>query len=419
MKRIFSRFLPVSCRLCLLGLCLLGATALRAQDFTQYMDAVARRNAAYLAECYNVGIAEAQTRATRVFNDPSLSVAYGNNQDWSLQMGQSVETELSYGFSLGNVRRARIAVAQSEEDITRAALDDWFCQLRAEAVQAWADAQEARALLEVKRSSYESMQQVAASDSLRAVLGDGSAVDARQSRLEARALRAEWLAAETEYANALNTLSLMAGGLRFTEVPDDEVPLSLPSASLTDLVEMALDNRADLRAAELSRTLSARNLALVKASRAPELELTAGYSYNTEVRNEIAPAPQFHGLSVGVAVPLKFSRFNRGERLAAERAVLQAEAAYEAAQQQIVSEVQQAYASYVAAVRVSQECSDAMFADAASILESRRTAYLQGDSSLLDYLLAVRVYNETAEQCIAARSGLTAATAALLRALGR
>ena len=121
---------------------------------------------------------------------------------------------------------------------------------------------------------------------------------------------------------------------------------------------------------------------------------------------------------MGLAVPLKFSRLNRGERLAAERSVMQAEAAYEAAQQQIISEVQQAMVSWQAALRVAQECSDTMREDAASILESRRTAYLQGDSSLLDYLMAVRVYNETAEQCIEARSGLAAAAAELIRAIG-
>ena len=56
-----------------------------------------------------------------------------------------------------------------------------------------------------------------------------------------------------------------------------------------------------------------------------------------------------------------------------------------------------------------------MMEDAASILENRRTAYLQGDSSLLDYLMSVRVYNDTAEQCIAAKAGLTTAAAELLR----
>ena len=411
MKNIFKLLGALACLLA-------GAASLPAQDFTDYMKAVEQRNAAWLAERYQVDIAQALTEAARVFNDPSLSVGYGNNEDWSLQMGQSVEAELSYGFSLGNVRRARINVARSEEEITRAALDDWFRHLRADATIAWAQAQEARSLLEVKRSSCESMQQVAASDSLRAVLGDGSLVDARQSRIEARALFAEVLEAEAAYANALQTLSLYAGGLPITAVSDDEILLPLPSCPPREMVDLALANRADLRAAELSRTLSERNLALVKASRAPEIELSAGYSFNTEVRNEIAPAPQFQGLSVGVAVPLKFSRLNRGERLAAERAVLQADAAYEAAQQQIVSEVQQALVSWQSAVRVAQECSAAMLEDAASILESRRAAYLQGDSSLLDYLMAVRVYNDTAGQCVAARTGLVTAEAELLRALG-
>ena len=396
---------------------LLGAT-LYAQDFNEYMKAVEQHNAAYTAERYSVGIAEAMTSAARVFNDPSFSIEYGNNQDWSLQMGQSVETGLSYAFSLGNVRRARINVARSEEEITRAALDDWFRNLKAEATLAWLQAQEARAVLDVKRSSWEGMQQVAESDSLKAVLGDVSQVDARQSRIEARALRAEYLSAEAEYANALNLLSLYAGGASFREVPEGEMMLRIPDYTLPEMVELALDHRADLRAAELSRTLSGRNLALVKASRAPEIELSAGYSYNTEVRNEIAPAPKYHGLSVGIAVPLKFSRLNRGERLAAERSVLQAEAAYEAARQQIVSEVQQAFVSWQSAVRVAQECSGTMLEDAASILESRRTAYLQGDSSLLDYLMAVRVYNDTAEQCIAARTGLSAAVTELRRVLG-
>ena len=396
---------------------LLGAS-LAAQDFNDYLKAVEQHNAAYTAERYSVDIAEAMTAAARVFNDPSFSVEYGNNQDWSLEMGQSVETGLSYAFSLGNVRRARIHVARSEEEITRAALDDWFRNLKAEATLAWVQAQEARSLLEIKRSSWEGMQQVAESDSLKVVLGDVSQVDARQSRMEARALRAAYLSAEATYANALNTLSLYAGGMPFRDVPKDETLPAIPDCTAQEMLDIALAHRADLRAAELSRTLSEHNLALVKAARAPEIELSAGYSYNTEVRNEIAPAPQFHGLSVGVAVPLKFSRLNRGERLAAERSVLQAEAACEAAQQQIVSEVQQALNSWRSARQVAQECSGTMLEDATSILESRRTAYLQGDSSLLDYLMAVQVYNDTAEQCIAARTGLAAAAAELLRAIG-
>lgn len=394
------------------------AQTVNAQEYSDYMNAVESKNATFLVERYNVSIAEAQTSAARVFNDPTLSIEYGNNQDWSLQMGQSVEVGLSYLFNLGNVRRARINVARSEEEITRAAIDDWFRNLKADATIAWIHAQESRALMEIKRSSYESMLKVAENDSIRLSIGDGSRIDARQSQIESKALYAEYLAADAEYANALQTLSLYAGGLTFHDVSEDDVMLALPSSSAQEIVELALENRADLRSAELSRTLSERNLALVKASRAPEIELSLGYSYNKEVRNEIAPAPTYHGLTVGVSFPLKFSRLNRGERLAAERTAQQADAAYEAAKQQIITEVQQAFVSWQSATKVAQECSASMLEDATSILENRRTAYMQGDSSLLDYLMAVRVYNDTAEQCIAAKAGLATATTELLRAIG-
>ena len=191
MKKIVSLFII-----------LLLSPSLSAQDFSEYMRAVEQHNAAYLAERYNVDIAEANTAAARVFNDPSLSLEYGNNQDWSLQMGQSIDAGLSYAFSLGNIRRARINVARSEEEITRAALDDWFRNLKADATLAWIHAQETHSIMEIKRSSWEGMEQVAASDSLKAVLGDGSPVDARQSRIEARALRAEYLSAASYFRNS-------------------------------------------------------------------------------------------------------------------------------------------------------------------------------------------------------------------------
>lgn len=46
-------------------------------------------NLSYAAEKLNMNIAEAGVRAARLFNDPQLSVEYGNNQDWNMQMGRA------------------------------------------------------------------------------------------------------------------------------------------------------------------------------------------------------------------------------------------------------------------------------------------------------------------------------------------
>lgn len=113
---------------------LLWGAALQAQEigYEDFMRQVAERNAGYLAEKYNVEIAVANAQAAKVFNDPELSFGYSNNQDWSMQMGQSYETEISYTMSLGNVRGARMKVSMTEQQIAEKAAADYLCNLKAE-----------------------------------------------------------------------------------------------------------------------------------------------------------------------------------------------------------------------------------------------------------------------------------------------
>ena len=261
------------------------------------------------------------------------------------------------------------------------------------------------------------MVTIAASDSIKAALGEIGKIDALESSIEARAMKGELIQAEAEYTNALTTLSYLAGGMSVLDIPED-IATPIKEYPIDYLVTLAQDKRADIRAAYLSKSLSQKNLALVKAERAPDLGVNMGYSHNTEVRNEIAPAPMFRGVTVGVSIPLKFSSANKGERVAAEKAVLQAEAAYEAALKQIETEVRIAYSSYRAAVKTYENDSDETLAQARTIMESSKEAYSKGDSSLLDYLLAVQVFNDIAESCISAKADVLSKWAELLAAVG-
>ena len=403
MKKFFS-FLLVS------SLCVTGM----AQTLESFLSEVERSNAAYIAEKFNVEIAEAQAIAAKVFNDPEFTAEYSDNQDRTLMMGRSVDLGLSYNFNLANARKARIAVAKEEAEITKALLEDYFRALRYEAIEAWSNAWQAQSILSLKS---ESMEAIAVSDSLKAALGEIGRVDALESSIESKAMKGDLIQAEAEYSNALTTLSYLAGGMVIQDIPEN-IATPVKEYPIEYLVALAQDNRADIRAAYLSKSLSEKNLALVKAQRAPDLGVNMGYSYNTEVRNEIAPAPMFRGVTVGVSIPLKFSSANKGERVAAEKAVLQAEAAYEAALKQIETEVKMAYSSYMAAVKTYENDSDETLAQARTIMESSKAAYTKGDSSLLDYLLAVQVFNDIAETCIGAKAAVLSKWAELLAAVG-
>lgn len=413
MKKNFNLILYIA--LCLASI---QTTSAQRMTFDQYLSAVAQKNAAYLAEKYNVSIAMANMRAARVFNDPELSVTYGNNEDWSLMMGQSVEVELSYNFNLGGVRRARIHSANSEMEVSQASVDAYLCNLRSEACQAWAEAWRLREKCNILRENIQDMDRIAQSDSIRFSVGDIGRTDAMQYSLEARTLRSELLTAEAEYRNALLGLSYLAGEDAISDIDAEALPLSGLSYSTPEIYQMAEENRADLRAAELSQQLSANNLKLLKASLAMELGVSVGYSWNKEVRNEIAPAPAFNGFTVGVSIPLKFSNSNKGEMLAAGHAIDQSKATYEAARQQVRKEVAQAYNTYTSARSVMVQYQGSILSDARTVLENRRAAYQLGETTLLDFLAAQQSYREVMEAYIDACADNYVSEVLLRQAIG-
>lgn len=380
--------------------------AMQAQSmsYNQYMQTVVEKNVSYLAEKCNVDIAMANLQAAKVFNDPELSVEYGNNQDWYMYMGKSWDFGLSYDLDLAGVRRARIRTAKNEKEITEASVAAYLSNLRLEASQAWAEAWKLRQSCEVLEASVKDMQQIAMSDSIRLSVGDVGRTDATQSKLEAQTLEGELIALKAEYKNALMTLSFMCGGEPVSELVCETLPQFDMLLNEEDIYRLSEANRADLKAAELSHTLSENNLRLVKASRAMEMNLSLGYSYNSEVRNEIAPAPKFNGLSVGVSIPLKFSSLNKGERRAAEHEVVQSQMYYESALLQVRMEAAQAYNAYLAAKEVLKKYDGNMLQDARNIVESHKVGYLRGETSLIELLAAQQTYRDVMQAYIEACS---------------
>lgn len=375
------------------------SAAAQPMTYNDFNKLVAEKNALFLAEKYNIDKATAALQASKVFNDPELSVTYGNNQDWDLQMGQSVEVGLNINPDLAGVRRARIAVADNEKEITEASVQAYLCNLRLEAALAWAEAWRLRESCKVLEQSVNDMAQIAVSDSLRYSVGDIGQADALQSKLEAQTLRGSLMTLQADYRNALNTVSLFCGGEPVVSL-EGNLPLVPMLPSENEICSIAEANRADLKTAELSKALSENNLRLVRASRAFEMGIDLGYSYNTEVLNEIAPAPRFNGLSVGVSIPLKFSSFNKGEMNAARAEVKQSEKYYEAARLQVRSEATQAYNSLAASIVVQNQYNESILNAARSIAQGRKEGYLKGESSLLELLSAQQTYLEVMQAYI-------------------
>ena len=388
----------------LIGLC--SVLAVSAQQviplsYRHYMEKVAEGNLEYAAERLNVNVSEAEVSAAKVFNDPNLSVSYFNNENNSLEMGEGVEVELSKTFTFGK-RSAGIALARSESELTKALLADYFRNLRADATVSYLEALKQYELYKVKENAYETIRRLAESDSVRYTLGKIMEIDATQSRLEAGILHNELLQAGADLQNAFANLNLLTGTLAHDTLFQPKADLHLPSrdVAMADLLSTAVENRADLVAALKNKEVASRALKVARRDRNTDVDLSIAVSRNARVHNEEAPAPPFTGVTAGIAIPLKFSNFNKGTVRSARFREQQAETQYQQALLQVQTEVMQAYRSYQSFTQQVGHYENGMLSQAREVINGKIYSYNRGEVSLLEVLDAQRTYDEVQAQYI-------------------
>ena len=382
----------------------------------QMLQAVRDYNLGYAAEKLNIPAADADIVAARVFGDPTLSVEYGNNDDWHAHMGQSVSAELGYTLTPGK-RGPRIDLAKSERALSEALLADYLRRLSLETLTAWHTAVMARQLYRLSVMAYGQLDTLAKGDSLRNAIGDMRPADALATRIQANVARGNVAMAGSDYENALQALSLLtSGSVRAADIDlgDDAVAIPEP-APLAFYLENA-ENRADLVAALKNTDVARKALKLTQRERNLDIDLSVGYNYNTPVTNEIAPAPRFSGLTVGVGIPLPFSNRNKGAVQAARIRVDQAAMQYQQAYAEVRNEVTQAYVSYEGCRKRLREFDTATLRNSKQIYDSYRQAYEHRDVSLSEFIAISQMHYDLMTAYYTARCEAAIAWATLTHA---
>jgi len=370
-------------------------------DYSTFINQVKENNLSYAAERLNIDIADAELQAARVFNDPRLSLEYGDNEvlpqpsDSSRFMGRSISVELSKTITIGS-RKAAIDLARSEKELTEALLEDFFRNLRADATIAYIEALKQTELFKIKQQSCNNIRALAEADSIRFAHGDINETDAIQSRIEAEAAENELIQANADLNNTYATLALWTNAFSVDAIP-------LPTGKLkpvrkeyeqSALLQTALNNRADLAAALKNSEVAARRLKVTKAAQNPEFDLSVGYNYNTEAKNSIAPAPRFNGVSVGVSAPLKFSNLNKGALRSAEMRRKQTELTYRQVEIEVQTQVINSLRQYQASISKVDAYENGLHNKAKEVLNARTGSYAQGETSRLEVLVAQNTYDD-------------------------
>ena len=364
--------------------------------YKDYIQMVLKNNDAYQGNRLESEIAREEVGISKKRPDPELELLYRENTEDHLRQGPGVEGEISWDIEFGGKRKSRIQYAAKGLELAEMELQDYEHNLRLEASLIYLETIKEQKLYEVQKASYESMKQIAKSDSIQHALGILTRVEALQSSVEAIMARNEMRQARTDWQNTILQLQDVAGVNREdqTILPDTSAKLIMRALTLNELELSAIENKATLKAAELNKEQTEAEENLIRAERRMDVNLIAGFEYNKASVTPSLDAPMDKVLLVGFGIPLKFSNFNKAElrqvKLAKEQSVWEVSSTKRAT----LTAVREAHNKYIAAEQQLNSLEEDLLEGAETILNGVIYAYQRGSTSFLEVLNARNSYNE-------------------------
>lgn len=364
-----------------------------------------------------VAAAAGRARQAAAWPNPTLSYAREQTSRSDETSSQDI-LALEQPFEIGGQRGARRRVAGLQREAAEARLAATVARLDYEVAHRYAAAvagQRRATLAEGAAEEFGSARRVSQA---RWADGDISGYQHRRLLLEAARYGTLRSAALVARDSALAALSLLIEGSDRSDVigavvlVDTLTPAPL-SLAVDSLVAFALDNRADLRVSQLETASAAASVGVVGAERIPTPVLIGGYK-----REQPEVGGSRHGFVAGVSLPLPLWD-RRGGAIAAVRAEsARHDAQLELARRHAVREVRDLYASHQALAGQLAELQEQLGDEARMAQRAAATAYAEGEISQLEWLDAVRAYQEAETSYVALWAEYIARRAALERATG-
>ncbi|HEY3381753.1 MAG TPA: TolC family protein [Vicinamibacterales bacterium] len=361
-----------------------------------------QRNPALASARQQAAIADAGAIAARQWLNPVFNLAgakyrpgeptgtsFLNQQELSVQIEQQLET--------AGRRRWRSAVAAAAQGASRSGIEDQRRQLRLEVQRAYFQLVLARLDADAAATSLADIDKVIALNRSRYQQGEISGGELRRLEVERLKFTDDVLAAELESRHARSAVLALLGARRLDLpiepsdglVASDGTAAGLPAGSGTSLdveaiAAQALSGRPDLVSARQDQSRSRAELGLQRAIRTPNVSVGAGllrdFGVNGLMWNVTVPLTLFDRNLAGI------TRAEAEARLADSR-VRERELAVSLDVQQAVDlvEISRRRVEYLEReyVKKAREARDAVLA-----------AYRSGETPLLDFLDAQRVYRD-------------------------
>lgn len=364
-------------------------------------------------------VAAARARARQAGAIPNPVLSYQREQ--TSRAGQTNSQNIAaidQPLEIGGVRGARINVARIRREAAEARLAMAEAQLDFDVTRAYALAVAADRRADLARQGANAFTRASTVSRTRLAEGDVSGYAHRRIQLETAryaSLLAEATLAQRAARLTLATLvATSADSLRDTAmVLEDSIGEMTLAITEDSLWSLAARHRAELRAAELEAEAAVAETQLARRERIPVPTVTAG------VKNEeIAGDNSFKGFVAGITIPLPLWDRRRGAVDAAGADARRRTAEAEVVRRRVWREVVESAAAYRAIDEQVTLLRPQLGAASQAALRAAQVAYAEGEIPLVEWLDAVRAYQEAEASFALLRAESMIRRAALERAVG-
>lgn len=361
----------------------------------------------------DTGFARAELVGSRLRPNPSLAAEYLSTGDGRVSVTQDLQLWGLRGYRIRAAELGRERAQYTAEDAARLVRRDVVHSYRELLYQ-----QERIALLDSLAQVNERISRVAKAAFEQ---GLGSELDSRlsyttyqQALLDRDAAAREADVQQVELARLLGdsltaryrlTDSLPAAGMRFLTAAYTDSASSRPvrfepnESGVDSLVQLALANRPDLRAAELDVEAQQASLAAARAAGKPTLALGAIYGRSSDAVGLDAGGREIsngeNGVGVGLVIGLPFANRNQGEVLRARFAGEAASLRQASLTRTLERDVRVALGRVALASSRVETLRRVILPSSQGALRVAETAFGRGQVNILAVLQVQRTYNES------------------------
>jgi cobalt-zinc-cadmium efflux system outer membrane protein len=294
----------------------------------------------------------------------------------------SYSAQVSRLFERGQKRRWRLDAARATTAQTEAQYHDQIRQTTLQVRENFTNLVLAKAVLKLAQDNLSSFKHELQINHDRYDAGDIGKLDYERLDLQLAQFESDESSAENNLVQASDQLQTLLGigqPSRSFDVSGDLVPPPL-STSLTDLEQKALAARPDYQAAQAAVHVADANVKLAYANGTTDPTLEGEYD-----RSGVDSSAGF-----SINIPLRIFDRNQGNKDTTKYLAQASRFGQVAAQNQVYSDVDQAWIQYTTSKVLSDRYNGHYLAEAKDVLSIAQFAYEHGGIALLDYLSALQ-----------------------------